>query len=96
MSHHQSDPAHVAQFRRRWSEASPRIKLLGEMSEHELDRLAIERGERIVRRLPHWLVAPLSPQEREELAAAFGRPLLRRRLRQRMATKTGNPDGSGQ
>ena len=92
MSHHQSDPAFVAQFRRRWSDAPARIKLLGELSHEELDRLAVESGERIVRRLPYWLVAGLNPAERAELAGAFGRPLLRRwQERQRVQAEGSKP-----
>jgi hypothetical protein len=92
MSHHQSDPAFVAQFRRRWSDAPARIKLLGELSDKELGRLAVESGERIVRRLPYWLVAGLNPEERAELAGAFGRPLLRRwQERQRVSATAGKP-----
>ncbi len=41
-------------------------------------RLAIERGERLGRRLPASLTAPLTAAERRDLARAFGRAALRR------------------
>jgi hypothetical protein len=79
MSQFQSDPALVAQFRRRWDAADPAaIKFLSELSEGELDRLVIAHGERIVRRLPVALTAGLTCGERRDLARAFGRPLVRR------------------
>ncbi len=78
MSHRQSDPAFVTQFRRRWGQRAAVIRFLSELSEEELDRIAIERGERVVRRLPVSLTAPLTGRERRDLARAFGRPALRR------------------
>jgi hypothetical protein len=82
MSHRQSDPALVSQFRRRWGAGATAIKFLSELTPDELDRLAVERGEAIVRALPATLIAPLTIAERRELARAFGRPAVRR-LRQR-------------
>lgn len=82
MSQHPSDPARIAQFRRRWTGASSPIKFLSELSAEQLDRLAVERGEAIVRALPAALTAPLTMAERGALARAFGRPAIRR-LRQR-------------
>jgi hypothetical protein len=77
MSQFQSDPAFVAQFRRRWGADPATIKFLSELSEAELDRLSIAHGERIVRRLPAALTANLTSGERRDLARAFGRPLVR-------------------
>jgi hypothetical protein len=85
-SHHQSDPARVTQFRRRWEDGAPAIKFLSEMTQNELDRLAVERGEAIVRALPVTLTAPLTIAERRELARAFGRPAVRR-LQQRVQNR---------
>jgi len=82
MSHRQSDPALVSQFRRRWGAGASAIKFLSELSAQELDRLAVERGEVVVRTLPAAWVAPLTAAERRELARAFGRPAIRR-LRER-------------
>jgi hypothetical protein len=45
----QSDPPRVTQFRRRWDDGAPAIKFLSELTQNELDRLAVERGEAIVR-----------------------------------------------
>jgi hypothetical protein len=80
MSQFQSDPAFVAQFRRRWDlDADPAtIKFLSELSEAELERLSIAHGERIVRRLPAALTAGLTCGERRDLARAFGHPVVRR------------------
>jgi hypothetical protein len=78
MSHRQSDPALASQFRRRWNQGRTSIKFLSELTEDELDRLAIDRGERIVRRLPKSMTALLTVAERRDLARAFGRPALRR------------------
>jgi hypothetical protein len=78
MSLRQSDPAYVTQFRRRWGQRAAVIRFLSELTEGEFDRLAIERGERVVRRLPVALTAPLTAGERRDLARAFGRPALRR------------------
>jgi hypothetical protein len=78
MSHRQSDPALVSQFRRRWAAGAAGIRFLSELTEDELDRLAVERGERVVRRLPAGMTAPLTAAERRELARAFGRPVVRR------------------
>ena len=82
MSQFPSDPALVAQFRRRWDAAPVSIKFLSELTEAELDRLIIGHGQRVVRRLPAELIAGLTCGERRDLARAFGRPLVRR-LRQR-------------
>jgi hypothetical protein len=82
MSHHQSDPAFVAQFRRRWGGGTTAIKFIGELTPDELDRLAVERGEAIVCSLPTTITVPLTNTERRELARAFGRPMIRR-LRER-------------
>jgi hypothetical protein len=85
-SHHQSDPARVSQFRRRWDDGASAIKFLSELTQNELDRLAVERGETIVRALPAALTAPLTIAERRELARAFGRPVVRR-LQQRVQNR---------
>lgn len=82
MSHRQSDPALVAQFRRRWGLGGSSIKFISELSPTELDALAVERGEASVRSLPARWTFLLSPAERRELALAFGRPVVRR-LRER-------------
>jgi hypothetical protein len=82
MSRFPSDPAFVAQFRRRWDGASASIKFLCELSESDIDRLCLERGERILRRLPQDLTIGLTGGERRDLALAFGRPAVRR-LRER-------------
>jgi hypothetical protein len=81
MSQHPSDPAYVSQFRRRWRAGSNAIRFLGELTDEEYDRLAVDRGEAVVRALPDSLTAGLTGAERRELARAFGRPALRR-LRQ--------------
>jgi hypothetical protein len=78
MSHRPSDPALVTQFRRRWGAGATAIKFLSELTADELDRLAVERGEAVVRALPAALTAPLTNAERRELARAFGRPAVRR------------------
>jgi hypothetical protein len=92
MSHRQSDPAFVSQFRRRWDEAPARGKSLSELSDEEYDRLAVQHGETVVRRLSYWLVAGLTPAERADLARAFGRPLLRRwQERQRVSAEGSKP-----
>jgi hypothetical protein len=78
MSQFPSDPAFVAQFRRRWSGGSTAIKFLSELSEIELDRVYVAYGERVVRRLPAELILGLTIGERRDLARAFGRPLVRR------------------
>src|ERR1700723_214683 len=49
----------------------------GRQSARELERLAVERGERIVRRLPGSLTVPLTAAARRDLARAFGKPALR-------------------
>lgn len=82
MSQHPSDPSLVTQFRRRWGVGPSAIKFLSELSEDQLDRLAIERGEVVVRALPAALTAPLTAAERRALARAFGLPAIRR-LRER-------------
>ena len=82
MSHRQSDPAFVTQFRRRWGAGATTIKFIGELTPDELDRLVVERGEAIVQSLPTMLTAPLTANERRDLARAFGRPVIRR-LRER-------------
>ena len=84
MSQHPSDPGLITQFRRRWGAGPTVIKFLSELSEDQLDRLAVERGEAVVRALPAALTAPLTAAERRELARAFGRPAIRR-LRERAA-----------
>jgi hypothetical protein len=81
MSQFQSDPAFVSQFRRCWNAEPASIKFLSELSEAELDRLSIEHGERVVRRLPAALIIGITRGERCELARAFGRPLVRRMQR---------------
>jgi hypothetical protein len=78
MSHRQSDPALASQFRRRWGVGPAGIKFLSELTDEELDRLAIERGERVVRRLPAAMTEALTYAERRDLARAFGKPALRR------------------
>jgi len=82
MSQHPSDPTFVTQFRRRWRAGPSAIRFLSELSDEEYDRLAVDRGEAVVRALPDSLTAGLTGAERRELARAFGRPALRR-LRQR-------------
>jgi hypothetical protein len=74
----QSDPAFVVQFRRRWGDGPAAIKFLSELSEAELERLSVEHGERVIRRLPVALTADLTSDERRDLARAFGRPRVRR------------------
>jgi hypothetical protein len=63
----------------------PVIKFLAELGEHDIDRLTIAQGERILHRLPVAVVAGLKPDERRDLARAFGRPWLRRLQEQRRA-----------
>ena len=96
MSQFQSDPAFVVQFRRRWGTDPATIKFLSELSEAELDRLSIALGERIVRRLPAALTAGLTCGERRDLARAFGRPLVRQRMRlpQAAAAEVGRITGT--
>jgi hypothetical protein len=83
MSQHPSDPALVTQFRRRWRAGPNAIKFLSELTDEQYDRLAVERGEVVVRALPATLTDGLTGAERRELARAFGRPALRR-LRRRV------------
>ena len=83
MSHHFSDPAQNPQFRRNRGDARTGVKFLAELGDDDLDRLAIERGVQIVRRLPKALVAGLKLNELLDLARAFGRPWLRRMHEQR-------------
>jgi hypothetical protein len=78
MSHNPSDPASNPQFRRNWSGSPAGIKFLAELGEQDLDRLAIARGECILRRLPAMMLADLRAEEKRDLARAFGRPWLRR------------------
>jgi len=85
MPHRSSDLAQNPQFRRNWGDARLPIKFLTELSEQDIDHLAIAQGERIVRRLPDALVAGLKLNERRDLARAFGRPWLRRLREQRRA-----------
>ena len=91
MSHCLSDPEAIPQFRRRWGERPLGIKFLSEMSQSELDRLGIACGERIVRGLPVWLTAAMNPEERRELARAFGRPLVRAAQQRRDREKCRRP-----
>ena len=90
MSHNPSDPALNTQFRRNWDGRPAGIKFLGELSEQDLDRLAVARGEGILSRLPASLVADLRAEERRDLARAFGRPWLRR-LQQRRSGEARRP-----
>jgi hypothetical protein len=83
MSHRLSDPAQNPQFRRNWSGVRLVVKFVAELSEHDIDRIALAQGERILRRLPEELVAGLKLNERRDLARAFGRPWLRRLREQR-------------
>jgi hypothetical protein len=83
MPHHPSDPAANPQFRRNWDSAPNNIKFLAELSKRDFDRLAVAHGERVLRGLPAALVAGLQPEERQDLARAFGRPWLRRLQAQR-------------
>jgi hypothetical protein len=78
MSHNPSDPALNSQFRRNWNGSATGIRFLGELGEQDLDRLALLRGETILRRLPARLLAELRAEERRDLARAFGRPWIRR------------------
>jgi hypothetical protein len=78
MSHNPSDPALNPQFRRNWGGFPSGIKFLAELSAEDLDRLAIARGERVLRRLPATMLADLRGEEKRDLARAFGRPWLRR------------------
>ncbi len=78
MSHNPSDPARNPQFRRNWDGSPAAIKFLGELSERDLDRIALQRGETILNRLPAALVDDLRAEERRDLARALGRPWLRR------------------
>ena len=48
----------------------PVIKSLAELGDHDIDRLTIA----ILHRLPVAVVAGLKPDERRDLARAFGRP----------------------
>jgi len=82
MSHRQPDPSRVSQFRRRWSPWSRAIKFVGELTAEELDPLAVDRGEAIVKTLPAAMTWALTASERRDLARAFGRPAIRR-LRER-------------
>ena len=77
MSHDPSDPALNSQFRRNWRGSPSTVSFLGELSERDLDRIALARGERILRCLPANLIADLRPEEKRALARAFGRPWLR-------------------
>jgi hypothetical protein len=77
-----SDPSFNVQFRRRWSDSPASVKFLSELNDVELDRLSIARGERVLRRLPPDLTCVLNPEERRDLALAFGRPVVRK-LRER-------------
>jgi hypothetical protein len=78
MSHNPSDPALNPHFRLNWGGFPSEIKFLAESSEEDLDRLAIARGESILRRLPAMILADLRAAEKRDLARAFGRPWLRR------------------
>ena len=78
MSHNPSDPALNRQFRRNWSGSPTGIKFLAELSAEDRDRIAIARGECVLRRLPAMMLADLRTEERRDLARAFGRPWLRR------------------
>lgn len=80
MSTNSSDPALNTQFRRDWEGQRVSIKFL---SERDLDRVVLQRGDRILRRLPPAIVADLRVGERQDLARAFGRPWLRRLREQR-------------
>ena|SRR5579864_6045459 len=83
MQQNPSDPARNPQFRRNWGGAAVAIKFLAEMSERDLDFIALRRGEDILRRLPAALTIDLRPEERRDLARSFGRPWLRRFQEQR-------------
>lgn len=78
MSHNSSDPAFNTQFRRNWDGSPTGIKFLAELSEKDLDHVALAHGARFLRRLPAAMLADLQPAERRDLALAFGRPWLRR------------------
>ncbi len=83
--HGDCDP--LRQFRRDWGEGGFVLKFVSEMGARERERLSLEEGERVLRRLPRSLLYRLNDEERRDLARAFGRPLLRLAAERREAEK---------
>lgn len=65
------------QFGRDWGQGRPRAKFLSEMDSRDLDRLCLDEGERVLRKLRLVLLDRMSREERNDLARALGRPLVR-------------------
>lgn len=83
MSHPKSDPAYIAQFRRRWDDRPVRIKYLSEMTPGELDDLAVEWGLGVIAAQPQVALAALDTRERRTLALRLGRRRVQRLEAQR-------------
>jgi hypothetical protein len=89
MPHWKSDPSRIAQFCWRCNDSTRTVKLLSEMGPHELERLAVEYGERALASAGISAAGASNPESRRNIARHIGaqrlQQLKEKRERERMA-----------